>query len=222
MTNDSSGNPTFKNINTIDYFLCCPLLIKCINNFIVYDGNPLFSDGHSVLELVLNIKAIATQHAQCHYNPSVKRTVVRWQHNKKAEFQSAIRNNTEFESVSTLLNDISTNVGVASKENVNDLVASFNDLLLHGANKCNMLRTKTYAKINPTKTNKYKDWFNADCHDKRKAFNRAISRYMDNNNEDNLKLLKLMGKEYKTIINKCKAVHRQTFVADLTKRKGIS
>ena len=38
-----------------------------------------------------------------------------WQHYKKAEFQSAIRNNTEFESVSSLLNDISSNVGLATK-----------------------------------------------------------------------------------------------------------
>ena len=57
---DSSGNPTFKNISTIDYFLCCPLLFKYINNFIVYDGNPLFSNGHSVLVVVLNTKLIAT------------------------------------------------------------------------------------------------------------------------------------------------------------------
>ena len=56
MTNDSSGNPTFKNISTINYSLCCPLLFKYINNCIVYDGNPLFSDGHSVLELVLKYK----------------------------------------------------------------------------------------------------------------------------------------------------------------------
>ena len=49
-TNDSSGNPTFNNISTIDYFLCCPLLLKYINNFNVYDRNPLFSYGHSVLE----------------------------------------------------------------------------------------------------------------------------------------------------------------------------
>ena len=86
-----------------------------------------------MLELVLNTKVIATQHAQYNYNPGVKRTIVRWQHNKKTEFQSAIRNNTEFESVSSLLNYISTNVGVAIKENVNDLVASFNDLLLNSA-----------------------------------------------------------------------------------------
>ena len=78
-----------------------------------------------------------------------------------------------------------------------------------------MLKTKKYAQINATKTSKYKDWFNANWHDKRKAFNRARRRYKDNNSEENLKLLKLMGKEYKTIINKCKAVHRQKFVADL-------
>ena len=73
----------------------------------------------------------------------VKRTVVRWQHNKKAGFQSAISNNVEFESVCTLLNVISTNVGVATKENVNDLIASFNDLLLNGAKKviCSKLRS---------------------------------------------------------------------------------
>ena len=72
-----------------------------------------------------------------------KRTIVRWQHNKKAEFQSAISNNTEFESVSTLLNDIYKNVCVATKENVNDLVASFNDLLLNGAKNviCSTLRS---------------------------------------------------------------------------------
>ena len=84
---------------------------------------------------VFNIKVIATLPAQCHYNPGVKRTVVRWQHNKKAECQSAFSNNTKFENVSTLLNDISTNVGVATKETINDLVASFNDLLLSGAKK---------------------------------------------------------------------------------------
>ena len=34
MPHYSSGNPTFKNISTIDYFLCCPLLFQHINNFI--------------------------------------------------------------------------------------------------------------------------------------------------------------------------------------------
>ena len=53
MPHYSSGNPTFKNISTIDYFLCCPLLFQHINIFIVHDSNPSFSDGHSVLEMVL-------------------------------------------------------------------------------------------------------------------------------------------------------------------------
>ena len=83
-----------------------------------------------------------------------------------------------------------------------------------------MLKSKKYAKINATKTNKYKDWFNADCHDKRNAFSRARRRYKGNNSEENLELLKLMGKEYNTIINKCKAVHRQTFVADLKEKES--
>ena len=72
--------------------------------------------------------------------------------------------------------------------------------------------------MNATKTSKYKYWFNAVCHDKRNAFNRARRRYKYNKSEENLKLLKVMGKEYNTIINKCKAVHRQTFVADLKEK----
>ena len=58
MTNESSSNPTFQNISTIDYFLCCLMLFKYINNFIVREPNPLFSDGHSALELVLYILLI--------------------------------------------------------------------------------------------------------------------------------------------------------------------
>ena len=83
MPHYSSGNPTFKNISTIDYFLCCPLLFQYINNFIVHDGNPSFSDGRSVLEMVLATGLIVTKDIPCHMKPSVKRTVVRWESNKK-------------------------------------------------------------------------------------------------------------------------------------------
>ena len=43
----------------------------------------------------------------------------------------------------------------------------------------------------------------------------ARRRYRDNKSEENLKLMKLTGKEYKTIINKSKAVHRQKGVENL-------
>jgi len=62
-----------------------------------------------------------------------------------------------------------------------------------------MLKTKKYAKINATITSKYKDWFNADCHDKRNAFNKARKRYKDNKGEENFNLLKLKGKEQKLL-----------------------
>ena len=45
---------------------------------------------------------------------------------------------------------------MATKESVNGLVASLNDLLLTGAKQCNMLKTKQYTKINTTQTSKYK------------------------------------------------------------------
>ena len=129
MPHYSCGNPTFKNISTIDYFLCCPLLFQYINNFIVHDGNPSFSDGHSVLEMVLATGLIVTKDIPCHMKPSVKRTVVRWESNKKNEFKDAIRNSPEdYERISTSLDSSLSNIGDATKESVDTIVKSLNDL----------------------------------------------------------------------------------------------
>ena len=76
MSYASNGNPIFKNISTIDYFVWCPSLFKYINNFIVHDRNPLFSVCHSMLELVLSTVVIATHNVQCRNKSGVKRTLL--------------------------------------------------------------------------------------------------------------------------------------------------
>ena len=83
-----------------------------------------------------------------------------------------------------------------------------------------MVKTKSYGKINSTKSRKYKEWYDTECNDKRNAFNMARRRYRDNQSEENLKLMKLTGKEYKTIINKSKAVHRQKCIEDLKAKES--
>ena len=136
MPHYSSGNPTFKNISTIDYLLCCPLLFQHINTFIVNDGNPSFSDGHSMLEMVLATGPIVTKDIPCHMKPSVKITVVRWESNKKNEFKDAICNSTEdYERVSTSLDYSLSNITDATKESVDTIVTSLNKLLLNCAKK---------------------------------------------------------------------------------------
>ena len=79
----------------LSQLLCCPLLFQHINNFIVHDSNPSFSDGHSVLEMVLATGPIVTKDIPCHMKPSVKRAAVRWESNKKNEFKDAICNSTD-------------------------------------------------------------------------------------------------------------------------------
>ena len=83
-----------------------------------------------------------------------------------------------------------------------------------------MVKPKSYGKINSTKSRKYKEWYDTECNDKRNAFNMARRRYRDNKSEENLKLIKLTGKEYKTIINKSKAVHRQKCIEDLKAKES--
>ena len=62
--------------------------------------------------------------------------------------QSAISNSSEFERVNILLNDTSTNVAVATKENVTDLVTSVNDVLVNGAKNviCSKIRSMPKTK----------------------------------------------------------------------------
>ena len=153
--------------------------------------------------------------------PSVKRAAVRWESNKKNEFKDAICNSTEeYERVSTSLDYSLSNITDATKECVDTIVKSLNKLLLNCAKKCSMVKTKSYGKINSTKSRKYKEWYDTECNDKRNAFNMAGRRYRDNKSEENLKLLKLTGKEYKTIINKSKAVHRQKCIEDLKAKES--
>ena len=100
------------------------------------------------------------------------------------------------------------------------IVKSLNDLLLNCAKKCSMLKTKSYGKIYSTKSCKYKDWYDTECSDKRNAFNMARRRYRDNKSDENFKLMKLTGKDYKTIINKSKALHRQKCIEDLKEKES--
>ena len=65
--------------------------------------------------------------------PSVKRTVVRWESNKKNEFKDAICNSTEDGRVSTSLDSSLSNIADATKESVDTIVKSLNDLLLNCA-----------------------------------------------------------------------------------------
>ena len=48
----------------------------------------------------------------------------------------------------------------------------------------------------------------------------ARRRYRDNKSEENFKLMKLTGKDYKTIINKSKALHRQKCIEYLKEKES--
>ena len=103
------------------------MLFKHIDNFIVHDGNPLFSDGHSVLELMLDTVLIAGIGTTCHISPGVNWTIISWEHRKITQFLCALSSNTdEFKKVNTLLVNVLTNIRKATTESVNELFASVN------------------------------------------------------------------------------------------------
>ena len=122
---------------TLLYDVHCFFSISIIVLYMMV-GPTSFSDGHSVLEMVLVTGPIVTKDIPCHMKPSVKRTVVRWESNKKNEFKDAICNSTEdYERVSTSLDYSLSNVTDATDDSVDTIVT-----------KCSMLKIKSYGKIN--------------------------------------------------------------------------
>ena len=81
-----------------------------INNCIVHENNPLFSDGHSALELSIDTPLILEVGVQNY--PIVSREDVKWEHNKITEFQCALNDNTDgFEKVNNLSDMLLVNRG---------------------------------------------------------------------------------------------------------------
>ena len=146
-------------------------------------------------------------------NLVVSRQHVKWEHNKRTEFQCAL-NTDGFEKVNDLSDKLLANIGETTKENVSELVSCVNDLLLCGAKECNMIKLKHYIKKHTNSTPKSNNWFDTECKDKRNAFNRARRRYRDNKGEDNL-YQKETGKYYKVLINKAKAAEKHKFIQEL-------
>ena len=191
-------------------------IVDIINNFIVHEHNPLFSDGHSALELSIDTPLIVEVGVQNCNNPIVSRQHVKWEHNKRTEFRCALNNNTDgFEKVNNLSDKLLANIGETTNENVSELVSCVNDLLLCGGKECNMIKLKHYNKKHTNSTPKSNNWFDTECKDKRNAFNRARRRYRDNQSEDNLNKMRLAGKDYNVIINKANAAEKHKFIQEL-------
>ena len=80
-------------------------------------------------------------------NPIVSRQHVKWEHNKRTEFQCALNDNTDgFEKVNNLSDMRLANNSETTKENVSELVSCVNDLRLCCAKECNMIKVKHYNK----------------------------------------------------------------------------
>ena len=82
MPHYSSGNPIVKNISTIDYLYAvhCFFSISIILLYMMVIHHFVTA---SVLKLVHATGPIVANHIPCHMEPSVKRTVVRLESNKK-------------------------------------------------------------------------------------------------------------------------------------------
>ena len=103
----------------------------------------MFSDGHSASELIIDTPLIVEVGVENCTNPIVSRQHVKWEHNKKTEFQCALNDNTYgFEDVNNLSDMLLANISETTKENVSELILSVNDLLLCGAKECNMIKAK--------------------------------------------------------------------------------
>ena len=202
------GICTCKNSSTIDYFLSSANIFCIIHDFFVDEFNPLLSDVHSPVSLVLNVGKMPKSKAE----NSVKReTIEQWNPNKKDDFLF----NFSLEDLDKLNEQIlEAQKRESTQADINLICESFNSLILSTAEKSFGKTTgKTFNNGNST------SWFGTECKKARKQFHKARYQFKLRKSYENKERLKMTSNSYKRALKKSHAKFKHDNVQRLKKLK---
>ena len=223
--NETRGNFTFRNISTIDYFLCSPYLFKHVSDFIVNLQNPILSDGHCALQLKLALNLLkCTKRSKKLADAHNAIVVARWDCMKKQIFETYLKESAN--AIKEIYDDMNILLQTVCFENgtINSTMNRIKNVIIDAATGSGMV--KSISNIGKNKmcsahrTNHYDskrtaDWFDENCKKTRHEFAIARRRCKDNICENNIKQVKFAGKQYKLAISRSKAIHHKTFLDKL-------
>lgn len=189
------GNLTFRNTSLIDYTICSVSTLEIIHDFEVIELDSLFSDGHSLLSVVLKLpfgnRELSTSSLK---NPNYSRP--KWDSRKTGNF---IRN-IDTLSVNSLIEELNTQE--INKVNINLQTDKIANIMLAAANSSFPPNRKYIRNAND------KPWYGTDCKRARKDYLNAKSLYRTNRTSSNKASMVSLSKIYKQTMNKYMAKYK--------------
>ena len=189
-TGDIPGRMTFRNISVIDYFISSVKGYDLIDAFEIQELDPLFSDGHSILQCKINIKIKTSA------KNKKKMQCKKWNKNLKYNFTNSICENE----VATILKDLFSITNTTfEQDKLDKIVEKLTGIYINSAEK-----TFPGKKSFNITNNPQKPWFGPDCKKARKLYSKSRKKYCKYPTLENRNVYYSKSKIYKKTMNKYK------------------
>ncbi|KAK3109114.1 hypothetical protein FSP39_023343 [Pinctada imbricata] len=189
------GKVTCKDTSIVDYFIVNSCVFSMIKEFEVIDFDPLFSDVHSRLHILLHIDEEIEKFEQTDFQRRNKKTV-----NWKPEKENVFKENIDMidQEIIQLCHLLDEN-DKSNESKINTINEEICKLLTETA-------LKSFDNVKNNRNNqmkrKFKPWFTKSCHEKRKIFHEYREKYKQDKCVENRQRMKQSSKDYKKEINK--------------------
>ena len=217
----SSTLYTTSNETVIDYFICSPEIINSVKYMHVCDFNPILSDVHAPLVLVINSKI--EPDTQAHIRPTKDTEnaakVGNWDSNKVESFVG----NLNLETIAEINRSIEQLNHAPDKQcEINKIMHEVSTVFLDSGFETFGEKPK-YKKNKRKALAESKPWYNITCRNKRVIFNRSRKKYQITKCKGDLNCVKEAGKQYKQEILKAHRTHSDNIrakVREIRKQKN--
>ena len=165
---------TCNDTSVIDYLLLSSNLFPVVKEFDIMEFDPLVSDVHCQLHLVIQAPVIL-YNCNDELSQFCSEKYVKWRKEKCSEFLDNVKSDhdCQLEQLLLELDNLEVQQGIHQNE--------MNKVVERISNFFQSVATKTFGKYKPFKNRKPKSdnkpWFNKQCFDSRKKFHKARKRY---------------------------------------------
>ena len=188
------GNFTFRHTSVIDYMLASVESLKILNDFDIIETDPIFSDGHSLLQLSIS----CTDQLNSKQNTTERnnKTKIKWYENQAQAFCDRI----DLTKINSIISDLES--PAFSKNDINLATEQISNIFNDAGAACFPHQSSVHS--NPTKP-----WFGPCCKSARKKYHLAKKMYNNHKNSHNRANMIKCSKVYKKTMHKFITKHNK-------------
>ena len=189
------GNFTFRQASVIDYTLASVDSLKLLKDFDIIDTDPIFSDGHSILQLTT---ACCGQPRRSPTTPEENRPGRAKWHETLAQ---SFCDNIDQSHVTSILRDLDSLT--PNKQNINEMTERISHIFEAASPTCFPQQPHYHIK-------RIKTWFGPNCKTARRKYHLARKRFNKHRNDFNRSHMIECSRQYKKTMNKFIAKHKKS------------